>query len=57
MNTIKSSLNMLKPERAFVLKWLSVEQREQLIQAVLDMSHSDFRRLKYGWDVGNGKEE
>ena len=48
MKTITLNLNLLKPENAFVLKWLSAEQRTQLVKLVLEMTPAQYRLLKYG---------
>ena len=56
MNKIPPSLNMLKPDMAFSLKWLSYDERNRLIRLVLDMSPSQYRLLKYGWGIGDGRK-
>jgi len=55
MIKISPSLNMLKPDMAFALKWLSDEQRQRLEQRVWDMSYKQYLWLKYGGD-GDGKD-
>ena len=47
---------MLKPENAFVLKWLSAKQRTQLVKLVLEMSPAQYRLMKYGWGDGDVTE-
>lgn len=57
MDKIKPSLNMLKPERAFMLNWLSDDERERLLRLVLDMTPAQYQLIKYGWGIGDGKKE
>ncbi len=57
MNTIKPSLNLLRPEQAFILKWLSPDELARLERVVLDMSPAQYRLVRYGWGIGNGDKE
>lgn len=49
MKNITLSLNLLRPERAFVLKWLSADQLAELEKLVLNMTPAQYRLMKYGW--------
>lgn len=46
---------MLKPDMAFALKWLSDDEHNRLIRLVLDMTPAQYRLVKYGWGIGDGK--
>ncbi len=56
MIKISPSLNMLKPDMAFTLKWLSDDERNRLIRLVLDMTPVQYRLVKYGWGIGDGRK-
>lgn len=52
MNKPTPSLNLLRPEQAFILKWLSDDERNRLIRLVLDMTPAQYRLVRYGWGIG-----
>jgi len=56
MNKIKPSLNILKPDRASILKWLSPDELARLERMVLDITPAQYRFLKYSWGMGDGKK-
>lgn len=56
MIKISPSLNMLKPDMAFALKWLSDDERNRLIRLVLDMTPAQYRLVRYGWGIGDGRK-
>jgi len=55
MNKTTPSLNLLKPEMAFVLKWLSADELARLEKVVLQMSPAQYRLIKYSWRLENDK--
>ena len=55
MNRTTPSLNLLRPEQAFILKWLSDDERSRLIRLVLDMTPAQYCLVRYGWGIGDGK--
>lgn len=57
MDSPKPSLNLLKPEQRFILKWLSADELARLERRILDMSPRQYRLLKYDWGIGVGQEE
>ena len=57
MEHLNPSLNLLKPEQAFILKWLSAEELARLERRVLSMSPAQYRLLKYSWGIGDGQEQ
>jgi hypothetical protein len=57
MESPKPSLNLLKPEQAFILKWLSAGELARLERRVLELSPHQYRLLKHGWKIGDGREE
>ena len=52
MIKISPSLNLLRPEQAFILKWLSPDELARLERVVLDMSPAQYRLVRYGWGIG-----
>ena len=57
MNSPKTSLNLLKPEQQFILKWLPREELARLERRVLELSPHQYQLLKYGWGIGDETEE
>jgi len=57
MESPKPSLNLLKPEQRFILKWLSADELARLEKRILEISPRQYRLLKYGWEIGDGQEE
>ena len=56
MNKITPSLNLLRPEQAFILKWLSPDELARLERVVLGMPPAQYRLIKYGWGMDDGEE-
>jgi hypothetical protein len=42
---IEISLDLLQPDKAYVLKWLRPDQRGELIRVVLQASYEELKRL------------
>ena len=55
MNKTTPSLNLLKPEMAYVLKWLSADELARLEKLVLEMTPAQYRLLKYSWGRDDDK--
>jgi len=54
MNKLQPSLNLLRPENTFMLKWLTLDELGALEERVKDMSYNQYLWLMYGVD-GNDK--
>ncbi len=55
MNITTLSLNLLKPDMAFMLKWLSADELARLETLVLEMTPAQYRVLKYSWGLDDDK--
>lgn len=53
---IKISIDMMRPDKMFVLKWLRPDQRAALAQMVMQAKYDDLIRL-VGEGGGNDNEE
>ena len=56
MDKITPSLNMLRPERSFMLKYLDAGQRGELERLVLSLTPAQYNLLVYGWGIDDGDE-